>query len=110
MKLFKSKTQISPTGIDGIVETSWKKISRDPFVDWIFMLLVGFAVMVAMIVIGVFTYISAGAATSFVSDQTTPIQHVTIDVRGLKSVANHIDNNMSTSTAVNFVVPGDPSL
>ncbi len=73
---------------------SWKKISRDPFIDWIFMLIVGLFIITIMIIIGIFAYIDVGQAASSVSDLTASSRPLPmIDVVELKRIAEKLSIN-----------------
>ena len=95
------------TDLNSIRENSWKRISLDPFVDWIFMLLVGLAVVGILIVIGVSSYVSVGQATSSVPDQGVITPHLPINATTLGNVVKQF--NPKTSDSSN-TIPGDPSL
>ena len=94
-----------------IKNIDWKRISRDPFIDWIFMLCVGLLVVTILIVIDVFTYIDVGRATSSVSEEGAFVGHAIVDKFVLKGVVDKIDMKAATSTTdKENIVPGDPSL
>jgi hypothetical protein len=91
----------------------WKRISLDPLVDWVTMLVAGLVVAVIMISIGVFVYINVGAATSSVSDQPfTP--HSPIDAlepaRVVGLLAGRFGISSSTRSVARQISSGDPSL
>jgi hypothetical protein len=86
MKLFSSKTKdIKFPTVQNVRGTSWRRVSRDPFVDWIFMLLVSVAITMILIIVAVSGYVDVGVATTQKPDQTvTPVRNL-IDGAALKS-------------------------
>ncbi len=90
--------------IENLRETSWKRISRDPFVDWIFMLLIAFTTAAIFIVIGITSYINAADVAYLVPEQTTTTSTLPIDARDLTRVVQGFGNSKVEP------VPGDPSL
>ena len=89
---------------------NWKKISRDPSIDWIFMLTVGLAVVTIVIAVGIFSYIDVGQATSSISDLTATSRPLPIiNAKELKRVVSKINSKIDAGAGT-IVVHGDPSL
>jgi|GEM_PF-2481133 len=83
------------TNIKKREDISWKRISRDPLIDWIFMLLVGLAIITVMVAIGIFAYVDVGQASSSVSDLTASSRPLPIiDAVELKRVADKLDSSL----------------
>lgn len=96
----------SSPNIDSLRETSWKRVSRDPFVDWVLMLSIGVASVAILIVISISACLNITEATSSATDQEVFVQHALINTTELANIVGRVGNGAVTGSSI----PGDPSL
>jgi cell division protein FtsX len=62
MNIFNNKKQDNT--VQRLRESSWHRLSRDPFVDWIFILAIAITVVALSIVVAVWKYVDIGIITT----------------------------------------------
>ncbi len=115
MQLFKTKKDNKPIMVRSVKEPSWHRVSRDPFVDWVFMLLVALCIVAIMAIFAVSAYVDVGVSMTYGSDQGASKSKNIIDTAQLESFVSSIDRRIKNSTSIKnsgFMgtrIPADPS-
>jgi hypothetical protein len=116
MNIFSKDENIKkPVTVNSVRETSWRRISRDPFVDWIFMLIVAIAIVAILTIFGVSAYVDVGVAMTKTPDQGSaqlkkPIDQGSLDsfIKTMKLRAGKTASVINNTGDVH--IPRDPSL
>jgi len=98
MDIFKKK--IEHKDIQSLKESSWHRLSRDPFVDWIFILALSITLVALALVIAIWKYVDTGIAVSGGDTGSSMELRKPIDTNELKRFADSLTKRVGTTRAI----------
>ncbi|MGC9605402.1 MAG: hypothetical protein ABSF56_01420 [Minisyncoccia bacterium] len=88
------------------------KISRDPFLDWLFILTATLLIALSLVVEGLYVYLDTEARLSSTRPLSTRTARTAIDTNALQQVLDRFDDRAAERAALvkGYSAPKDPSL